>query len=36
MTINRFVPFVTILRNMAFKSYYAVAKGRTPGIYHTW
>ncbi|XP_012175914.1 ribonuclease H1 isoform X1 [Bombus terrestris] len=36
MTINRFEPLVTILRNMAFKSYYAVAKGRTPGVYHTW
>ncbi|XP_043605767.1 ribonuclease H1 [Bombus pyrosoma] len=36
MTITRFESLVTILKNMTSKYYYAVAKGRKPGIYHTW
>lgn len=33
--LNRFNTFFNILKNMSTK-YYAVARGRTPGIYNTW
>ncbi|XP_071856331.1 ribonuclease H1 [Bombus fervidus] len=36
MTPNRFKPLMIILKNMTSKYYYAVAKGRKPGIYRTW
>ncbi|XP_068968714.1 ribonuclease H1 [Bombus flavifrons] len=36
MTISRFEYLMTTLKNMTSKYYYAVAKGRKPGIYHTW
>lgn len=36
MTVTKFEYLATVLKNMTTKYYYAVAKGRKPGIYHTW
>ncbi|XP_033353349.1 ribonuclease H1 [Bombus vosnesenskii] len=36
MIVIKFEYLATILKNMTTKYYYAVAKGRKPGIYHTW
>ncbi|XP_033184330.2 ribonuclease H1 [Bombus vancouverensis nearcticus] len=36
MTVIKFEYLATTLKNMTTKYYYAVAKGRKPGIYHTW